>query len=91
MRILAGLILLGLSACAPDAEAETEPAAQPAMATIEIPGAATSVPTKARLMDMPDDPQAVRRLEAMGYTVHEDHLHAPGVNSCPKMGDGPVM
>ena len=27
----------------------------------------------------------------MGYTVHEDHLHAPGVTSCPKMSENPVM
>ncbi|MEO5971978.1 MAG: hypothetical protein ABIP91_01240 [Sphingomicrobium sp.] len=43
------------------------------------------------MRSVPTDPVALRKLQAMGYTVHDDHLHAPGVAACPKMSDDPVM
>ena len=52
-------------------------------------------PDVAIFADTGDEPQEVydhlKKVQAMGYTVHEDHLHAPGVSTCPKAGDGPVM
>ena len=48
--------------------------------------------SKAALMiPIPKDQAQLKRLLAMGYTVHEDHLHAPGVTSCPKMSENPVQ
>jgi hypothetical protein len=48
--------------------------------------------SKAALMiPIPKDQARLKRLLAMGYTVHEDHLHAPGVTSCPKMSENPVQ
>jgi hypothetical protein len=82
------LALLALAACSEQSEpdaAAPEPGAQ-------IPAAASATaPQTSALMAMPEDAEELQRLQAMGYTVHEDHLHAPGVTSCPKMGDDPVM
>lgn len=90
MRVSFTLLLLALAACG---RGESEPAeeaqARPPAASAP---AARPVATPA-MMAIPADPAAVRRLEAMGYTVHreEGHLHAPGVKNCPAMADGPVM
>lgn len=40
---------------------------------------------------IPKDKAQLQRLLAMGYKIHEDHLHAPGVTSCPKMSENPVQ
>lgn len=91
MRALAGLILLTLISCAPEREPGREAAAAP-VAAIDIPAAARARSAQSTpLMEKPEDPDELKRLEAMGYTIHDDHLHAPGVTACPKMGDGPVM
>lgn len=90
--IMAALLLL--RACAPEGEAARDegaagPAAPPAG---EVTAQAQPVPRQSSmLMSVPGDPQALKKLEAMGYTVHDDHLHAPGVTACPKMSDDPVM
>ena len=88
MRMTVGMLLLALGACS-DAEPQREAeSAQPASA------AAGVMPVQAAaMMAIPSDPQALKRLEAMGYTIHQEegHLHAPGVKTCPAMADGPVM
>lgn len=87
MRIIVAALLLG--ACAPEGEATRDEAAAPAG---EVAAQAQPVPRQSSmLMSVPGDPEALRKLEAMGYTVHDDHLHAPGVTACPKMSDDPVM
>jgi hypothetical protein len=49
-------------------------------------------PTKAAMLAVPEDKQQLERLLALGYTVHEDHLHPPGVKECPfNMGGGVVQ
>ena len=81
---------LRLGACAP--EGETTRDETPAAPAGEVTAQAQPVPRQSSmLMSVPDDPQALKKLEAMGYTVHDDHLHAPGVTACPKMSDDPVM
>jgi hypothetical protein len=32
---------------------------------------------------VPKDKAQLDRMLAMGYTVHEDHMHPPGVKECP--------
>ena len=87
MRIMFGAFLT-IAACSEQREAEPTAPAPGA----QLPAAAgASAPQTSALMAMPEDPEALKRLQAMGYTVHEDHLHAPGVTSCPKMGSDPVM
>jgi hypothetical protein len=81
-------LLLGLAACTKHAHQDraqqqsskplpvaTTPAAQSAM-----PGKA---PMEMKLIPIPKDKAQLARLVTMGYTVHRDHMHPPGVNSCP--------
>lgn len=92
MRILVG-VLLTLGACSAERQPEDQ-AALPKAAAAGIPAAAPAAPdSSSPLMAIPEDPEALKRLEAMGYTIHAEqgHLHAPGVTTCPQMGDGPVM
>lgn len=89
MRTIAGLLVFAMAACGSEGEPKRD--AQPAQAS---PPAAPVAPVQASaMMAIPSDPQALERLEGMGYTVHQEegHLHAPGVKSCPAMADGPVM
>lgn len=89
------LIVLALGACSQQDQpgAQAQPA-QAAVTPVEMPAAAAVMPAQSSpLMTIPEDRDALKRLEAMGYTIHAEqgHLHAPGVTSCPKMGDDPVM
>ena len=43
------------------------------------------------MIPMPKDKAQLKRLLAMGYTIHDDHLHAPGVIGCPEMSEKPVQ
>jgi len=36
-----------------------------------------------KLIPIPKDKAQLSRLVSMGYTVHKDHMHPPGVKSCP--------
>jgi hypothetical protein len=86
------LLLLTLAACSGERQPE-EQAALPEAAAPGVPAAAAAAPERSPpVMPIPDDPEALKRLEAMGYTVHAEqgHLHAPGVASCP-MSDSTVM
>lgn len=91
MRILIGL-LLALGACSAERQSEQQ-SAVPDAAPAGIPAAAAARAQSSPLMAIPEDPEALKRLEAMGYTIHaeQNHLHAPGVASCPQMGENPVM
>lgn len=97
MRMSVAVILLAASACGRDGgeERNASPVEAVAVDAAGVDGAMpqASVTQAAAMMAIPSDPQALKRLEAMGYTVHreEDHLHAPGVKGCPAMVDGPVM
>lgn len=44
------------------------------------------------VLPMPKDQTELDRLILAGYTPHSDHLHPPGVKSCPLIkGDDAVM
>jgi hypothetical protein len=88
------LVLLGLAACAQQKTSETRQetrqtagVATPAKASSPAAGS----PKRALMVPIPKDHGQLERLLAMGYTIHEDHLHAPGVTSCPKMSENPVQ
>jgi hypothetical protein len=54
------------------------------------------IPAKAmaemHLIPIPKDKAQLARLLAMGYTIHQDHMHPPGVKSCPfDKGGGSVI
>ena len=35
------------------------------------------------MIPVPKDKAQLARMVSMGYTVHENHMHPPGVKSCP--------
>ena len=89
MRLLVTLLVLGAAACGQQPEPK-EVVVAPAPADLAL--APPVAPRKSMLVPMPDDKAALQRLEAMGYTVHDDHLHLPGVKTCPMdMSGGPVQ
>ena len=90
MRVTVILLLLAMGACG---RGESEPREEEQAQTPAVSAPAARPAATPASMPIPNDPAAVRRLEAMGYTVHREggDVHAPGVKSCPAMADGPVM
>ncbi|HEX6072227.1 MAG TPA: hypothetical protein VFY95_04385 [Sphingomicrobium sp.] len=95
MREIAILVAVGFCACGKEADPVAQPAQAPAAtsaAAPQSPVAGKMAPTKAAMLAVPEDKQQLERLLALGYTVHEDHLHPPGVKECPfNMGGGVVQ
>lgn len=81
-------LLLLLAACREENEDQTRLASPAAPAA--LPASAAPQSKAAQWIAIPKDKGQVERLIAMGYKIHEDHLHAPGVNGCPKMSEDPV-
>ena len=89
MRLLIALLVLGAAACGQQPESK-EAVVAPALANTAL--AQPVAPRKSMLVPMPDDKAQLLRLETMGYTAHDDHLHLPGVKACPMdMSGGPVQ
>ena len=94
MRMMVGMLLLALGACGSENQPEEPAIAAPAAAATPMPAASAPASSNSEpLMAIPQDPKALQRLAAMGYTIHEEqgHLHAPGLTGCPAMSDGPAM
>ena len=89
MMRLALPLLLVLAACGEQERGEP-PAGRPA---IENLASAASAPRRSTaLLPVPADKAQLARMQSAGYTVHEDHLHEPGVTACPMdMGSNPVQ
>ena len=85
--VLIGWTLL-IAACGQ--QRHQQAAAQHPAKAVTVPGMAAGQSKGALMIPIPKDPAQLKRLLAMGYTIHEDHLHAPGVTSCPKMSENPV-
>lgn len=92
MHIRTIVLLAALGACSQQPEEQQRQTAAPAPVA-PAPPAATPMASvqQAAMIDVPKDPAQLKRLETMGYTVHTDHLHAPGVSVCPKMSGDPIM
>lgn len=87
MRHFAVLLVLGVAACGRPAETKTarEPSKAPTATSVAaaqsmIAGRATA---EMRLIPIPSDKAQLNRMLAAGYTIHKDHMHPPGVKSCP--------
>ncbi len=93
MRVIMGVLALAVGACNGEAARERVAAPPAETSAVDVPAAGGATPIQASMMAIPSEPDALKRLEAMGYTVHqeENHLHAPGVKGCPAMAEGPVM
>ena len=91
MRWFAILLFVGLGACAEQADPvdnqETaKPAASSSMAaTQSMMGAKQAA---MHTIAVPKDKAQLDRMLAMGYTVHDDHMHPPGVKECPLDKEG---
>lgn len=86
-RLLFGL-LLGLAACGRHTAArEAQQSPSKRLALPSVAGPRSVMPGKAgaemKLIPIPKDKAQLSRLVSMGYTVHKDHMHPPGVKSCP--------
>lgn len=94
MRRMSVMLILTLCACGKAADrTPRDPAAQP---PVPAPIAQSNMPgnratAKMAMMEVPSDKRQLERLVAMGYTVHENHLHPPGVKSCPFDMGGSVV
>ena len=94
MRVSVAMIVLVVCACSGDGGRERDASSPAGASTVKGVAAGGALPTQASaMMAIPSEPEVLKRLEAMGYTVHreEGHLHAPGIKGCPAMADGPVM
>jgi hypothetical protein len=82
------ILLLGVAACSRqvDHKSAQQPTSKP-LALPTMPAAQSPMPGKAaaemKLIPIPKDKAQLARLVAMGYTVHQNHMHPPGVKSCP--------
>jgi hypothetical protein len=87
-RLLLPIVLLA-SAC--DREPEASPAASTPAATESM------LPEDARksqppsVVPKPADQAELDRMILAGYTPHADHLHPPGVKSCPLAQGGEAV
>lgn len=95
MRLLPTLLLAGLIACGKEADPEsvqTPAKAAPATAmAAQSMVAGKQATAKAEMIPVPSDKQQLERMLAMGYTVHEDHMHPPGMKECPFNMGGSVV
>lgn len=83
MRRFAMLFLFILEACGKQAgPARDQQVGKPADATSALPTIAPKPAAMERMIPVPKDKAQLNRMLAMGYTVHEDHMHPPGVKEC---------
>lgn len=86
MKWIAMVLVLALAACGKQTDRKAAQAPT-AAAMPNLPAKQSAMPGKAmpemQLIPIPKDKAQLARLIAMGYTVHNDHMHPPGVKSCP--------
>jgi hypothetical protein len=94
MRGVAFLVL-GLAACGQQpAQQKAEQRAAAPEATATAPQSKmypTPAAARAAVLPVPEDKQQLARLLSLGYKVHEDHLHPPGMKECPFNMGGSVV
>ena len=90
MKRLVLLIVLAASACNEEPQRNAA-VSMPAAANVMLPAQSRqSQPPK--VIPMPKDQAELDRMILAGYTPHGNHLHAPGVKSCPlAQGNEAVM
>lgn len=82
MRHLFVLTTIALSGCGEQAPRDDVPT----NSARELVPADRRVSRPSQLIPLPKDQAEVDRLILLGYTPHADHLHLPGVESCPISG-----
>ncbi len=90
MKHLVLLIALATSAC--DSEPQANMSAPARAATEAVLPADTRISQPPKVVPTPTDRAELDRMILAGYTPHGDHLHPPGVKSCPlAQGSGELM
>lgn len=86
-RLMMIMLVTGLAACSKSADRASAPARPKSVELPAVAAAQTQMPRKAAaemgMIPIPKDKAQLARLLSMGYTVHQDHMHPPGVKSCP--------
>jgi len=82
MKRIALVLAFSLTACGKDAAPPVQTPKASAPATSAMPTMASKPKTMERMILVPTDKAQLKRMLAMGYTVHEDHMHPPGVKEC---------
>jgi len=82
MKRIALVLAFSLTACGKDAAPPVQTPKASAPATSAMPTMASKPKTMERMIPVPTDKAQLKRMLALGYTVHEDHMHPPGVNEC---------
>ena len=96
MKVLVFLLLLGTAACGGQADRKDARAMPQAVSGTSVAAAQLMIGGKSsvemKLIPIPTDKAQLQRLLVAGYTIHKDHMHPPGVKSCPfdKNGGGVV-
>jgi hypothetical protein len=85
MKWIAILLLFGIGSCGRQADPvphqqTSKPDLPSIAATQSMVGAKQAA---MHSIPVPKDKAQLDRMLAMGYTVHEDHMHPPGVKECP--------
>jgi hypothetical protein len=97
MKRIAILLVLGTSACGQQSSerAAQKPQAKPMAGMADpmttAPQSMIAAAAKAGVIPIPRDKAQLGRLLAMGYKIHEDHLHPPGMKECPFNMGGSVV
>lgn len=82
MKWFAILLLFGLAGCGKQPVPAHEQTVKPVTTAV----GAQSMPARPAAMHfiaVPKEKAQLDRLLAMGYTIHNDHMHPPGVKECP--------
>lgn len=96
MRRVAILLMFGMSACSQQPAQRSEQgkaaaAAAPAATAPQSKIYPSKAAAQAAVLPVPADKEQLKRLLLMGYVVHEDHLHPPGMKECPFSMGGSVI
>jgi hypothetical protein len=94
-RMILLALALAAAACgrSPEPTAESVEADRAAAAeALNVVGGNAAQSAIPAVVPLPKDQADLDRMILAGYTPHADHLHAPGVNSCPlTKGNDAVM
>lgn len=89
MKRLMLLIALAASGC--DMEPQDDAAARIPAATEAVLPADSRQSQPPKVVPMPKDQAELDRMILVGYTPHGDHLHPPGVKTCPLAQGGEAV
>ena len=82
MKRFALVLIFCLSACGKGVAPPVQAPKSSAPVTSSMPTMASRPKTMEGMIPVPTDKAQLKRMVAMGYTVHADHMHPPGVKEC---------